>query len=90
MTVVLVGADAAALGEAAATLRAEAPAGARVGVFVGDTGEEAVWAAAATMAAEQYGEPGLRLETEAGAFEVAARPPAASGARPARQNRRLP
>ncbi len=55
ITVVLLGPDGPALGAAAAAMRGEAAGGPQVAVFVGDPGDETVWAAARTMAAELYG-----------------------------------
>jgi hypothetical protein len=49
--VVLIGADAVQLGLDVVRLRGS---GGRLSVFVGDPSREDVWAAAATMAAEQY------------------------------------
>jgi hypothetical protein len=79
-TVVLVGADPGDLGRAVTALRHQG--GGRVGIFVGDPADEAVWAAAGAMAAELYGEEGVRVNTvaEAEGLAVRASPPAAGSA----------
>jgi hypothetical protein len=64
--VVLVGADAARVGVAAARLRAEGGPGSRVSVFVGDPSDDAVWSSAAVMAAEQFRSP-VRVDRVHGA-----------------------
>jgi hypothetical protein len=67
--VVLVGLDGDTLGREAAALRSEAP-GSRVGIFVGDPDDDAVWAAAGTMAAELYGGDARRVTTMTEADEL--------------------
>jgi hypothetical protein len=92
MTVVLVGADSATLGRDIAALRADTPRGAEVAAFVGDPDDEAVRAAASSMAAELFGGEVRRGNPEPGdrADRDGVRQQGGRGARPAGRDGRLP